>query len=269
MMETYTEMKARHGKEINNFPIGWAFSEDQLREQLQKLGLDPDTGREDVVGIGGGGFIRKADQEAFHEMIKRHNDEWQAAVDADKTGTGFILEMFKTELADHEYSYTGDTEETLDALGISEADLENNPALLHGLQMACGCGDPEPEPEPEAPQDQLGPAAFTIDLKLKNWNIEEQTGYKPITTFYTDFSIADHFGPDAVRDTYQRAFQEWHTDYKYITELVLALNWKIWEHYKDNEPLARVYDELYHTCNSWAWDNLTGDEQQYFYRWTD
>ena len=61
------------------------------------------------------------------------------------------------------------------------------------------------------------------------WNIEEMTGYHPLTTFWQDFSIADSFGMDAVKDTYQRAFSEWRTDYTYLTELVMVLNWKIWQ----------------------------------------
>lgn len=36
---------------------------------------------------------------------------------------------------------------------------------------------------------------------VKNWNIQEMTGYEPKTTFYTDFSIADNFGIDAIKDT--------------------------------------------------------------------
>lgn len=35
----------------------------------------------------------------------------------------------------------------------------------------------------------------TINIgTIKTWNIEAMTGYKPRTTFYEDFSIADHFG---------------------------------------------------------------------------
>lgn len=29
-------------------------------------------------------------------------------------------------------------------------------------------------------------------IKIKTWNIEAMTGYKPRTTFYEDFSIAGH-----------------------------------------------------------------------------
>lgn len=37
-----------------------------------------------------------------------------------------------------------------------------------------------------------------------HWPIEEQTGYKPQTTFWQDFSIADAFGADAISDTFNR-----------------------------------------------------------------
>ena len=40
----------------------------------------------------------------------------------------------------------------------------------------------------------------TIRISLPVWNIEQITGYKPITTFWQDFSIADKFGLDAVKD---------------------------------------------------------------------
>ena len=51
-------------------------------------------------------------------------------------------------------------------------------------------------------------------------------------TFFMDFSIADAFGVNAVRDTYKRAFEEWKDDYKMLTALVITLNHKIWKHYE-------------------------------------
>ena len=70
-------------------------------------------------------------------------------------------------------------------------------------------------------------------------------GYETMTTFWQDFSIADRFGIEAVKDTYKRAFTEWKSNYKYLTELVMVLNWKIWEHYeKNNKELSKVYNDL-------------------------
>jgi len=86
---------------------------------------------------GTGGFYRRSDSEALHAMFKRHRDEMEAAIQADTTGDGFIFEMFDYELANHEYGYTGELEETLDALGLDEIKVQSHPNLLHGLERAC------------------------------------------------------------------------------------------------------------------------------------
>lgn len=106
-------------------------------------------------------------------------------------------------------------------------------------------------------------------LTIKVWNIESMTGYKPISTFYEDFSIADNFGVDAINDTYSRAFNEWKSNYKYLTELVMALNWKIFEHHGHNDEYARLYDDLWRKADEYACNNLVGEELAYFYSTTD
>lgn len=95
------------------------------------------------------------------------------------------------------------------------------------------------------------------------------TGYQPKTTFWQDFSIADAFGEKAVRDTYKRAFKEWKTNKEYITELVMVLNWKIWQLYEDNESLARVYEELWMEADGWCCKNLKGEDLQYYIKTLD
>lgn len=102
-----------------------------------------------------------------------------------------------------------------------------------------------------------------------SWCIEELTGYKPKTTFWQDFSIADAFGIGAVKDAYNRAFDEWKSNAEYLAELALVLNRKIWQHYESNEPLARVYDELWRAVDDYACTNLTGEDLAYYYRTTD
>ena len=101
------------------------------------------------------------------------------------------------------------------------------------------------------------------------WNVEEMTGYKPITTFWDDFSIADMFGEAAIRDTYNRAFKEWQTDYKYLTELVMVLNHKIWYWYTRDETISQLYDNLWGQADNWAINNLKGEELSYFLTVTD
>lgn len=106
-------------------------------------------------------------------------------------------------------------------------------------------------------------------MRIRVWNIEAMTGYKPMTTFYEEFSIADNFGASAVKDTYKRAFRNWKDDYKYLTELVMVLNWKIFEHYEDNRNFAKLYDELWREASNWAVENLKDDELTYYFRTTD
>ena len=106
-------------------------------------------------------------------------------------------------------------------------------------------------------------------LIFKDWNIKEVTGYEPKTTFYMDFSIAERFGTDAIRDTYKRAFKDWKNNIVYLTELVMALNWKIYEHYGKNEAFAKVYNELWEEADGWCMENLKGKEMDYFLSTTD
>lgn len=90
------------------------------------------------------------------------------------------------------------------------------------------------------------------------------------TTFFEDFTIADKFGKDAIIDTYMRAFKSWHNDYKYLTELVIALNWKIWQHYDNwDEDTARLYQDLWERCDWYAMDYLKWSEFNYYLRETD
>lgn len=102
------------------------------------------------------------------------------------------------------------------------------------------------------------------------WTMAEDIGYEPKTTFWQDFTIADRFGEKAVKDTYKRAFNEWKNNYEYLTELVLVLNHKIWEHYERKEhSLARLYDKLWKDTDAYACENLKGKELDYYYSTTD
>lgn len=104
---------------------------------------------------------------------------------------------------------------------------------------------------------------------IKTFDSEGAFGYKQITTFFQDFSIADAFGVRAIKDTYKRGLEYAKTDYKVLTEFVMVLNWKIWEHYEDNEAIARVYNDLWQEADAFAIDYLKGDELSYFFRTTD
>lgn len=94
-------------------------------------------------------------------------------------------------------------------------------------------------------------------------------GYEMTTTFWQDFTIADIFGEDAIKDTYDRAFNEWKGNYVYLTELVIVLNHKIWQHYEKNTKYAELYNDLWMEANDYACENLAGEELSFFFRITD
>lgn len=97
----------------------------------------------------------------------------------------------------------------------------------------------------------------------------EKTEDEFSTTFWQDFSIADRFGNAAIQDTFNRAFEEWKSDYRYLTDLVMVLNHKIWEWYEKNEERGRLYNDLWGKADHYAVENLKGEELSYFYRKTD
>lgn len=102
---------------------------------MEKWGLtENDTDK--IYSIGAGGYVRRLDADAMHELIERHQHERKQAIENDVNGDGYIYQMFRSELANHEYGYTGDIEETLDAVGVTLDDLNKHENLRKGLAKA-------------------------------------------------------------------------------------------------------------------------------------
>ena len=96
-----------------------------------------------------------------------------------------------------------------------------------------------------------------------------ENGYELQTTFWDDFTIADRFGLLAIKDTYKRTFNEWKNNYKYLTELILVLNHKIWQYHEKHPEMAILYNSLWEKTDLYAMDNLKEDELSYFLRVID
>ena len=133
----YQAMQERHQAEINASPMVFAFGQKQFEEAMKKLGLDPSETDKVCSLYGCGDIIRKTDLPAYLAMIERHRQEINEAIAADKTGDGFIFDMFDYELTNHEYGYTQDPTDTLRELGISWDQLSNDKRLTHGFEKAC------------------------------------------------------------------------------------------------------------------------------------
>lgn len=87
--------------------------------------------------------------------------------------------------------------------------------------------------------------------------------------FMTDFRIADRFGVKAIYDTYNRAFSEWKDNVEYFTALVLTLNHQIWNWYKRDENIAKVYNSLWEQADGYGCQHFTGKEAEYYYKTLD
>ena len=103
---------------------------------------------------------------------------------------------------------------------------------------------------------------------------------QPITTtFRQDFNIAEAWGRDAVRDTFNRCVEEWKDDIRYMTNLVLVLNHKVWDWWdkeqdSKEEPWATFYNELWRRAVDTVYDlygkgEYSREEMDFYFLMTD
>lgn len=128
-MNKYTKLKEKHQKEVNEFPIIFAFSNEQLDEGMKKLGV---ANKDELASIGYGGYIKTQDTDAYVNMQIRINKECTEALKDPE----YCYDAFSYELANHEYCITNDLEDTLNELGLTEKEIMQNPMLLYALKRA-------------------------------------------------------------------------------------------------------------------------------------
>lgn len=132
-MNKYVELKNKLQKEFDEFPFGFAFSNEQFEKMKEELGVKENN---ELISIGAGGYIRKSDEKALDDLINGKELRMKEAIDQDKTGEGFIKDMFLYELANHEYCITYELEDTLNALDLTYEDIMNDDRLRLGLELA-------------------------------------------------------------------------------------------------------------------------------------
>ena len=135
-MNKYSELRQKQQEEFNALPLGFAFSQKQFDEMMRGWGLNPEKDLDKILRIPGGGYVQKKDADLLHKTRERHDAEMAAAIAEDTTGEGFIYQMFLYELDNHEYGYTRDTEDTLDALGYTAEEVLGDPRLKRGIEKA-------------------------------------------------------------------------------------------------------------------------------------
>ena len=108
-----------------------------------------------------------------------------------------------------------------------------------------------------------------IDVIYEDF-LAQFTDWRPTTLFWQRFSIAEEFGKREIRKVYHEIFKEAKKDYKLLTELVMILNHKTWQHNdsKDSD-LSEFYEELYYEAQNYAVNTLKDEELSYFTGITD
>lgn len=132
--EIFTE---KYREKFKTIPIYYAFNDKQLQQIKEMLGITNDEEFENnVVSTYGGGLILKNNIPLLNTYFDEKEKELKKLIDEDKTGEGFVQDMFYTELVNHEYPYTQQLDDTLEALGLTLEEINTNAKLRHGLDLA-------------------------------------------------------------------------------------------------------------------------------------
>lgn len=119
MRQVYLDLIEKHREELNNFPIAYAFNNQQLKEALEKLGVD--SVEECVTVFGHGDIVRKGDAKRFINMLERHSKEVKDAMIAD---VELAEAAFRYEMDNHEYAINWDgDDDVLRCFGMDYNDL--------------------------------------------------------------------------------------------------------------------------------------------------
>ena len=126
----YKKLNDEIQRRYNEFPMKFAFSDEQLKKGLAELGCSDVS---EVVSIGGGGFIRRSDVDAFNTMARECANLHDTSIANDDE---YVETMFYYELGNHEYCVTMDIEDALDACNLTADEVNNDPRLRKLLAAA-------------------------------------------------------------------------------------------------------------------------------------
>lgn len=124
---TYAELKQKQQQEVNEFPLGFAFSNDQFSKMMDNWGLNADK-KEDIkkiVSIGAGGYVQIKDIPSMNKMFRRHKKELREfRKNKNELKKAILHEMFNIE-----YEYSHDDEHLCNNLGVNFNDFKKDTEL--------------------------------------------------------------------------------------------------------------------------------------------
>lgn len=135
MNNAYVKLKEQHQRELSEFPWFVAFDQKQFEDGMLKLGLDPKD-KDSVMSVPPGIIIRKEDENDYYMMHHRWKEEHLESIENDESGFGYVYDMFSYELNNHEFSYTADPSDAIEASGFSENMINFVPKLHNPFELA-------------------------------------------------------------------------------------------------------------------------------------
>lgn len=101
-------------------------------------------------------------------------------------------------------------------------------------------------------------------ILLEKMALEKMLDFKFESTFWEEFSIAEDYGAEGVREHWNLVFEQWKGNIKFLTELVLVLNIKLFIWFKVDDDLGLTYEELWKETDGYALETLKGDDLHYY-----
>lgn len=95
---TYVELMKKHQQELSDFPIAYAFNDEQLKEALVKLGVNDIS--ECVTVFNHGDIVKRENAPKLIAMMKGHTKELHEALKDEE----FAEAAFLYEMDNHEYA---------------------------------------------------------------------------------------------------------------------------------------------------------------------
>lgn len=112
--DEYLELQKRHQKELEEFPIAYAFNDKQLEEALEKLGATRD---ECVTVFDHGDIVKRTDAKALVKLLEDQREEMLQRIRDD---VEFAEAAFLYEMDNHEYAINWDGDaDVLGCFGIT------------------------------------------------------------------------------------------------------------------------------------------------------
>ena len=105
MGQAYLDLQKKHQQELSDFPIAYAFNEQQLQEALVKLGAK--SKEECVTVFGHGDIVKRENAKPFLKLLERQSKELKEAM----KNKEFAEAAFLYEMDNHEYAINWSADE--------------------------------------------------------------------------------------------------------------------------------------------------------------